>query len=89
MFIKTYSDFSLSTVGVRSDFVGPRMGTHFKLDNDRTQVSVWATRRKIVEKPFQTFPEKTKKIMISSKWAMFFIPYCAENKFYAEPRHGL
>jgi DNA-binding CsgD family transcriptional regulator/ArsR family metal-binding transcriptional regulator len=34
MFIKTYSDFSLSKVGVRSDFVGPRMGAHFKLDND-------------------------------------------------------
>jgi len=36
MFIKTYSDFSLSKVGVRSDFVGPRMGAHFKLDNDVT-----------------------------------------------------
>jgi hypothetical protein len=48
MFIKTYSDFSLSKVDVKSDFVGPRMGATFKLDNDRTQAAVWATRRKIV-----------------------------------------
>ena len=34
MFIKTYSDFSLSNAGVRSDFVGPRTGAYFKLDND-------------------------------------------------------
>ena len=34
MFIKAYSDFSVSKVGVRSDFIGPRIGANFKLDND-------------------------------------------------------
>ncbi len=54
MFIKTYSDFSLSKVGVRSDFVGPGMGAHFKLDHvvsplfSDIHAAVWATRRKIV-----------------------------------------
>ena len=33
MFIKAYSDFSVSKVGVRSDFIGPRIGANFKLDN--------------------------------------------------------
>lgn len=86
MFIKTYSDFSISKVGVRSDFVGPRMGAHFKLDNDVTSLFPYINSA-VQDAKFYEEPEHIQFVMDDVLCTLYPMEVMAAP--FADPDHAL